>query len=296
LLGRNPNGAITVSIWQFVDDVAADRKQRTKGLEVIEINRIPTITETKLEVNRWYRIDEAVAVFADMRGSTRLSASKNASTLGKMYELFTGGWVKVLHVMKAGYVDIKGDGGFGLFYGKVGVVQALLAAITFRTLIETRLCSYAATLTDGVPLEWELSAKVGVHKGPLLVKKIGERSSGSQKNWLVWAGKPVNYAAKLSSLADPNSILATKPILDAIENTDVLRDHLTVSCGCPGGTKQKLWKELDSDVEAVRAVGDTAVYRLGSTWCSDHGDDFFDILRDYLANKNGGVEVAVPAL
>lgn len=278
-----------------MDVVSEKGKSYTKGLSVRNINWIPSEDDLKLEVNEWARIDQAVAVYADMRGSTLLSTAKTAGTLGKMYELFTGAWIRVLRSMKSGYIDIKGDGGFGLFYGKAGVVQALLAAVTFNTIIEKKLKVFASTLTDGDSLEWSLEAKVGIHLGSLLVKRVGERDTPTtQGNWLVWAGKPVNYASKLASLANPGQVLATDPVLATIRDTSLLFDHLIVSCGCTSGSKEELWKPLDPASDAVQVVRGSEVWALDSKWCDTHGDHYFDQVRGYLEKK--GVEVGVDPL
>lgn len=283
-----------MSVWGTIEDIRDDRKASTKGLEVEDIQYIPSASESRLEVSRWYRIDRAVSVYADMRGSTELSTTRQAQTIGKLYELFTGSWIQVLRQLNADYIDVKGDGGFGLFYGKAGIVQAVLAAITFRTLISTQLASTANSLIHG--MEWEMNSKVGIHVGPLLVKRVGQRNTvNRQYNWLVWAGKPVNYSAKLSSLADPDTLLVTKPVYDLLADKDILTDHLLLSCGCGAeGTKSQLWSQLDSESEVVQAVGGIDVYSLSSFWCTTHGDEYFDAVRSYLSKLD--VEVGVPAL
>lgn len=286
-----------MSIDRFIRDTVAQRKERVSGLQTETINYIPTVNEAKLEVNRWFRVDEAVAVYADMKGSTGLSARRRATVMAKIYELFTGSWVSTLRAMNAGYIDIKGDGGFGLFYGKAGVAQALLAAITMQKIIRSHMHDYVERLLVDMQDEepWSLSAKIGIHKGSLLVKKVGHRNQGERTfNWLVWAGRPVNYSSKLSSMADAGTILITEPVLNAIVKTEVLKRHLCVSCGCPGGTPVDLWSLLPSEHEAVQKVGNLPVYSLQSTWCDVHGDEYFDAVRQYL--QASGTVIKVPPL
>lgn len=284
-----------MSVSEYMELVAGGRKAYTSDLKVVDINFIPQVGDTKLEVNEWARVDQAVAVYADMRGSTQLSSAKSAATLGKMYELFTGSWISVLRSMQSQYIDIKGDGGFGLFYGKAGVVQAVLSAVTFNTIIDKKLSAYASGLTDGAGLDWRLEAKIGIHVGSLLVKRVGVRNTaGQQGNWLVWAGKPVNYASKLASLAEGNTILATHRVLDKISSTQVLADHLMTSCGCPVGNKGALWTRLPDESEIARMVGGLGVWELKSKWCDEHGDEYFNEVREYLTKLN--VEVGVDPL
>jgi len=192
--------------------------------------------------------------------------------------------------MKSSFIDIKGDGGFGLFYGKAGVAQAMLAAVTFRTIVTKELkATVENMLADIEDVEdWELAAKVGIHKGPLLVKRIGVRNTTRHTlNWLVWAGKPVNYAAKLSSFAGPDELLVTTPVYEVIAGKEVLRTHLRDSCGCgSGGSPTELWVPLSTDHDAVKLTGGT-VYKLGSLWCAKHGDAYFGAVKDYIEKKAG---------
>lgn len=282
-----------MGISSYLRDVSTSAGERIKDLEVTDKSYIPTAADAKLEVNRWYRVDEAVAVYADMKDSTALSSTSNAKTVAKAYELFTGSWIALLQAFRADYIDIKGDGGFGLFYGKSGTVQAMLAAITFRTLVERHLRAKANAFVSKE--DWSMEAKVGIHRGSLLVKKVGSRNvGGTQNNWLVWAGKPVNYASKLSGYAGAGELLVTSRVRNTVENPDVLHEHLILSCGCSDGTTDgpnvDLWEELPEDAPVVSAVPPFEVYRLSANWCSTHGDEYFDAVKEYL--ENSGVEIA----
>ncbi|QLG12037.1 adenylate/guanylate cyclase domain-containing protein [Deinococcus sp. D7000] len=241
----------------YIDEVVDLQASRIEDIAIDEVNYILKESETKLEVGKWYSVPQAVAVFADMEKSTEISFRRHPKTGAKVYEMFTGSWISILDDFKAGYIDIKGDGGFGLFYGRTGVVQALAAAVTFQTAISRRLegdiarVLNSATKKDEMD-DWSLRAKIGIHKGRVLVKRIGRRhSGGSRLSWMVWAGKPVNYASKLSGIANGGQILATNAIIDTIESNQDLRELLYLSCGCPEKngkfSKVPLWSELNED-------------------------------------------------
>ena len=54
----------------------------------------------------------------------------------------------------------------------------------------------------------------------------------------VWAGKPVNMVAKLSSLADPNQLAVSDRVFSLYENGSKLRQRaLLWSCGCGDGVQ-----------------------------------------------------------
>ena len=56
----------------------------------------------------------------------------------------------------------------------------------------------AVRFNKDASVKWKLEAGVGIDQGMLLVRQLGLK--GTKRNE-VWAGKPVNMAAKLSSVA-----------------------------------------------------------------------------------------------
>lgn len=103
----------------------------------------------------------------------------------------------------------------------------------------------------------------------VLVRKIGfKRHRGrSDRQNEVWAGRPVNMAAKLSSESGDNELLASDRYFKKLTSRYALK-----SCGCPNDEVVDLWSEKDvSDDD--RFDFDTA-YSLGSIWCRRHGQEF----------------------
>jgi len=103
----------------------------------------------------------------------------------------------------------------------------------------------------------------------VLVRKLGfKRYRGrTDRQNEVWAGKPVNMAAKLAGLSNDNELLVSDRFLKKIKH-----DLVRKSCGCPSGEKKELWTEKDL-AEDNRFDFDTA-YALHSNWCSIHGKKY----------------------
>jgi len=259
-----------MELWNNMEEIVESQKEKIKNMEVIDKDSIPSESDMSLEVGRWYRIRNVVSLYVDMAGSTQLSNEKYTKTSAKMYEIFTGSLIKVLKIeeFKAHFIDIKGDGGFALWKEKYGSVKALLAAVTFKTLVEKYLKNYVKSeITD-----WDIFSKIGIAKGTVLVKRVGIRNVGDKRfNWAVWAGKPVNISAKLSDSARDDTILVTDGVFKDI-SIPKFYDYLVLSCGCPSGIKEELWEERE---ELEEEFG-TVIWELKSRWCDKHGEIYLN--------------------
>jgi len=228
----------------------------------------------------WMRIPDIVSVFVDMKGSTELSASTHEKSTAGAYQLFTGTAVRIFHDIQAPYIDVRGDGVFALFNNDQ-VYRAIAAAVSFKTFVELEFVPKMR-----VQLGEEKAAKVGAHIGIdqkiVLVRRVGLRryKNRDDRRNDVWAGKPVNMAAKLASRSEAGTLLVSDRYYHQI--TD---DLVRKSCGCVGGTpdgaKADLWEEVDVS-EDTKFDFDTA-YCLKSHWCERHGKQFHD---DILALDN----------
>ncbi|GAB6190203.1 hypothetical protein JCM30566_19460 [Marinitoga arctica] len=265
-----------MELWNTLEEIVDEQKEKINNIDVIEIDRIPLESDMNLEVGRWYRIRNVVSLYVDMKGSTQLSNDKYTKTTAKMYEIFTGSLIKILkqEEFKANFIDIKGDGGFALWKEKYGTIKALLAGITFKTLVEKYLKDYVEKQIS----DWEIASKIGIAKGKVLVKRIGVRNVGNNKNnWAVWAGKPVNYSAKLSNEAKNDTILVTEEVYNDISQKDFY-NYLVLSCECGSGEKTNLWSEV-VDLENKFF---TKVFELKSRWCNKHGEEYINAVLEKI--------------
>ena len=269
----------------ILDDVEADvssqlDEQSRLGVQITRQNDVPDTGPTNRGV--WYQIREVTAVFADLKRSTELSAENSPRVAARAYTYFIRAMAVILDRFEAKYVDIQGDGIFGLFSGKDSRFLAAACAITLRTEVEREV---AVRFEKDTSTDWNLTAGIGVDHGTLLVRRLGLR--GTKQNE-VWAGKPVNMSAKLSSLAGSNQVVVSDRVFRQYERASKLRSRaLLWTCGCngdavgsgldtPAGQTTYLWEE-ESVCEGLGLDFQT-FHRLGSKWCQIHGSEFCEAI------------------
>ncbi len=253
--------------------------QAELGVQITRKNDVPDTGPTNKGL--WYQIPNVTAVFADLKRSTELSAENTPRPSAFAYTYFIRAMVVVLDRFSAGYVDIQGDAIFGLFSEGTEHLAAA-SAITMRTLVEREV---AARFDDDTSTDWELTAGIGIDRGTLLVRRLGLR--GTKQNE-VWAGKPVNMAAKLSSEADSNQVVVSDRVFSEYERASKLRRRVLIwSCGCDGETEgagldadegetSSLWTE--DQVSEDLGLDFETIHRLDSQWCKTHGSEFCEAL------------------
>ena len=271
------------------DDVAAQLKQQSElGVKIVPVDDVPETGPANRGV--WYQIANVTAVFADLDRSTELSASNRPEKAAFAYTHFVRAMAVSLERFSAQYVDIHGDGVFGLFSGSGSMFNAAACAITMRTLVETEV---APRFQEDASSDWDLTAGIGIDRGTLLVRRLGLR--GTKQNE-VWAGKPLNMAAKLSSQADSNQVIVSDRMFRRYEQFSELRRRVLFwTCGCSGsevgagldapiGTTTYLWSKeptpQDSGFDFLN------LHRLKSKWCDTHGAAFCEAL--ITGQKPGG--------
>ena len=247
----------------LADEVSADLR------EEVEIVEQPVLDATVLKssIPRWHATDDVVAVFADLKNSTRLGLNRHAKSSAKTYEAATGGAVQAMSAFGPAYIDIQGDGIYALFSGPLRYERALCAAVTVRTWSEKALVpALEAKFGERFPAT---GFKVGVAASRLLGKRVGVRGTHEP----VWAGRAVNYAAKLAQDADRHEVLVTKRVYEHFLDNDFVQ----YSCGCGDitGMPAGLWTSTTS---VKLPEGENVVHLLTSPWCDEHGDAFCDAI------------------
>lgn len=256
---HNLNLDITELLGDLTEEVKDDLEAE---LEIVDSG---TAYPSKIytDVHKWVGTDDVVAVFGDLRNSTGLNVDRWATSTAHIYEAATGGMVQTLAAFRPDFIDIQGDGVFALFTGDRRYERAMCASITLRHFSEHILVPQLhARLPKKPP---ETGIKVGVAAGRILVKNIGVRGT----NEPVWAGRPVNFAAKCAQAADTHELVITGKVHDKIKTNE----YLTWSCGCPGGTSHSyVWQ---SKTVATLPPDTGSAYRLTATgWCDEHGAEF----------------------
>ncbi|MBP7795162.1 MAG: hypothetical protein KA059_00075 [Elusimicrobiales bacterium] len=228
------------------------------------INSIPNPDQIPLEGNHWLYVSNVTCVYADLVGSTQLQIYKTPLVAAQVYQIFVKSLVLTFDNFEAEYMDIKGDGAFAIFTGETAPILGLCAAVTFKT-----ICS--KVLSNKIS-GFSIKTHIGIDHKSILLKRIGLR--GNKQNE-VWAGKPVNMAAKLSSLSDPDTILTSDRVFSVFDSPKYQK-YAVMSCGCtnegPGHPPTNLWEE--KDVSNFSYFDFPKAYCLKSNWCDVHGDEF----------------------
>ena len=269
----------------ILDEIAAAVKlqldqQAALGVRIVQQDDVPDTGPVRAGV--WLQIPEATAVFVDLKGSTGLNSRFGAETAAHAYTYFNRAMAVILDGFQARYVDVQGDGLFGLFSGRGSRFLAAACAITMKTQVETVI---AERFRQDVHADWELRAGIGVDRGNLLVRQLGLRGTGMNE---VWAGTPVNTAAKLSSAAGPNEVAVSERVFSDYQQSAKIRQRVLLwSCGCRGSTRGRgldlpvdqaeyLWQS--NPAPANLGLDFDQVHRLCKPWCPTHGTEFCEAL------------------
>jgi class 3 adenylate cyclase len=261
-----------MEVNQLVDECGDGARSELKTpVEIEEVDEFPDLDDLYVDKRTWKKIDDVVVVVADLKGSTKLSFDRYASTSARLYEAVTGNMVRIVSSFQPEFVDIQGDGLFALYHGDGRYRRALCAAITVKTFSHRHLVpAIAEIMSDRFP---DTGIKVGMAAGILAAKKVGVRGT----NEPIWAGKPVNWAMKCAAKADKDELIVTRRVFQKFESND----YVTHSCTCgtnadgekePGlTTPNELW--TTTNVETLPDE-DVECKLLTSNWCEIHGDEF----------------------
>lgn len=164
----------------ILEDVAASvaaqlRDQANLGVQVVAQADVPESGPARR--GEWWRIQNVTAVFADLKGSTSLAATGAGQDAALAYTYFVRAMAVILEGFGARYIEIQGDGVFGLFSGRGSTFAATACAITMRFQTADVV---AQRFRQGASTQWALRAGVGVDRGTLLVRRLGLR--GARQN------------------------------------------------------------------------------------------------------------------
>jgi len=267
-------------IFNYINELKDKSDDRFDSFRAEPLLSIKEIEDSAyLEKPVWLGGDQKfVCLFIDLDDSSKLSFNKRPETMAKIYDYFTQNIVDILNhpIFGADYIDIKGDGAFGIFEGEKASFKALYCAITFKTMFEKYIKNKFDIGED------HLSCKFGIHKDTILVKKIGKRGDRNYNE--VWAGRLVNNAAKLANESkNINNLL--NPTLPILISKEVYEDFYNnkqygfYNCcdgkGSPAAPGTEMFIKYDSYSDEV--LGDEFYYTFVS-WCKDHADNYIGLI------------------
>lgn len=275
-----------MGLWDYYEDLKKNSNERYDNFEIEKLGErsLKYISEEAyLEKPTWLGGDNKyVCLFIDLDNSSKLSFKKHPATMAKIYDYFTQNIVDIMNEeeIKADYIDIKGDGAFGIFEGDRAVFKALCCAVTFKTFFDEHIRNKFQNDNQTI------NCKLAIDVDKILVKKLGKK--GDRNNNEVWAGRVVNGTVKLSSLSrkiyEEHSVLDSSKrslliISDKIyKKLESKKDYAITSCGCDGKgnetQKSNIWSVFDC--ENNDEVSFKKVYYTSSQWCEIHGEDYFE--------------------
>lgn len=254
-------GKMPLSIEKIIEKELNNFSQE---VSISKRNQIPDTTKIPIEhPTTWYKIPEVICCFVDMEGSTKLSAGSHDKTTARAYRLFTETAIRIFHEFDAAYIDIKGDGVFSLF-NRGQAYSALAATISFKTFVDEHFTPKVKKLTDQ-----HIGGHFGIDQKTVLLRRFGLKfyQGRTDRQNEVWAGKPVNMAAKLASLSTDNKLWVSERFFSNLKD-----ERAIYSCGCPDGEKSELWKK--EDVSNDSRFDFNTAYSLAYNWCEKHGKSF----------------------
>lgn len=254
---------------KYREIIAAEKAVFDAGAKVERSAGVPALEDIPIQDrSKWIKVPSVICVFIDMKDSTKLAVGASEKKVASAFQLYTGTAVRLLNAFGSKYIDVRGDGAFGLF-NSGDEYTALVAAVTFKT--------FATTVA--IPsIEEQTGVRVGSHIGidqsSVLVRRVGMRETEERydRQNEVWAGRPVNMAAKLASLTSDDELLVSKRYHEKL-----IDEKSQKSCGCGAdGKKSPLWTEVDVSSSGRFDFG--KAYRLSSIWCQKHGKEYMEAL------------------
>lgn len=256
-------------LTELLDELEASTKDEFANMpEVVDAGDGLDVGSLPITARKWMKLKDVVAVVADLRNSTQLGTGSKAASTASIYEASTGGIVKIFDRFEADFIQIQGDGAVALFWGDLRYERAMCAGVTVKTA--------CIDLCEQIKAKWPTKPptgfKIGVASGRVLVKRVGTPRNPAQQE-PVWAGKPVNYAAKAAQSADRHQLIVTGSVWDQVASND----YLAFSCGCDNGPSDGIWENFEIarlPEDDPEAQGRT----LTSQWCPEHGAEFCDAI------------------
>src|SRR5215217_2259958 len=184
--------------------------------EVVDVGHDLDVNNLPIVARRWHKAADIVAVVADLKNSTKLGTGKWAASTASIYQGATGSVVDVFDKFDADFLQIQGDGVFGLFWGSLRYERAACAGITIKTFSESFVTQLEAKWSN---LDGVTGYKVGIASSRILVKNVGTPRNPAQQE-PIWAGKAVNYATKAVQCSDRHQMIVTGSVWDRFEKND----------------------------------------------------------------------------
>ena len=202
--GVGSGNSITTSYDSLVNvclevqqDIPEDLQLSLQEMSSEERRLIPAEREMTYSNGYSMRIS---AIFIDIRNSTQLFAHKDRDMVSRIVRSFVSEVIRILQTEKYYDIGIRGDCVYGIYSTPKdsGVYSVYQLAIQVNTLLKLLNNYYRI---NGYPC---IKIGIGMATNTDLVVKVGSKGLGI--NDLVWVGKSVPTASKLSGYGNKNGI------------------------------------------------------------------------------------------
>jgi class 3 adenylate cyclase len=155
---------------------------------------------------------DATVIYADLADSTRLVDSYPPHFAAEVYKTYLTCAAKLIKAQLGAITAYDGDRIMAVFVGDDRHTRAAICALKINWAV---LDIVNPTLARQYPNRpYTVTHHVGIDASSLYVSRVGVRND----NDLVWVGPAANYAAKLSSIAEANTLFIAGAVYDGLSN------------------------------------------------------------------------------
>jgi class 3 adenylate cyclase len=155
---------------------------------------------------------DATVLYADIADSTKLVDTSIPQFAAEVYRAYLTCAAKIVKANGGIITAYDGDRIMGVFIGEMKNSNSAKAAMQINAavidIINPALSRQYQSAT------YRLRQVIGIDTSPLFVARIGVRND----NDLVWVGRAANYAAKLASINEDNTIFITTEVFNKLAN------------------------------------------------------------------------------
>lgn len=166
------------------------------------------------------KVENAVVVYLDMRGSRKIMFEQNEYRSLKTHRAFLHSFISCVDNRDGKFRSFNGDGALAFFHGEHASSRAVKAAMEFNYYIQ----EMNKILTDKGMMSVDYG--VGIAKGTIFVAKTGKKGAESTRQDLIWVGKPTYMAVELSDMGKGSyNTWISKEVYNAIVANDASSNH-----------------------------------------------------------------------
>lgn len=190
--------------------------------------------------NRYKKINNAVVVYLDMRGSRKIMFQQNEYKSLKTHRAFLQSFISCIDEHNGKFRSFNGDGALAFFHGEDASARAVVACMQFQTYVS----KMNEILNERKMLKVDYG--VGIARGTIYVAKTGKKGNDLTRQDLVWVGEPTYEAVELSDLGKNNlHVWISKDVYNYIVHQD-RNDKYNILTSDDGYDKD-IWYAIERD-------------------------------------------------